>query len=706
MSLNSILGTATSGLYVAQTGMNAVSDNVANVNTAGYVRKVVNQTTLAQQGVGIGVSVASVTRAANQFLQNASLSASATVGQTGAVSNLLGQAQSLFGDPGSTSNYFSSLNQVFADFTAAANDPANSLNSTQAVNDATLFLQQSQSISTQLGQLSGQADTQISSDVTQANQLLSQISQLNGSITQASAMGSDATDAENAQSSLINQLSSLMDVKVATSANGAVSLTTTSGVTLVGQGGAATLAYTPAGASSQITVAQPGTGQQTTNLALTSGEMQGLLQLRNTQLPGVQDQLSEYVTGAVTAINAAHNAASSVPPPASLTGTSTGVDLATAIGGFTGTTNVAIVGAAGNLQEQVAIDFSAGTVSVNGGAATGFTAANFLPALNAALSPAGSASFTNGALSISASGAGNGVAIADDATTPSKSANGEGFSQYFGLNNLIEAGGITNYQTGLAASDPSGFPAGQTLTLAVDGANGAPITDVTVTTPGGSVQNLIDNLNAKPGGVGLYGQFSLDSAGALTFAPARPGSASISVVQDQTQDATGGYSVSQLFGIGTDQRASRTNTFQVRADIEADPSNLALTSLDLGAAASGEPVLAVGDGSGGLKLASAGSTVVNFSAAGAMAAMSTTANQYATLFGGQLGNAAAAATTANTNAQAVQTEADTRRQSVEGVNLDQELVDLTTYQQAYSASARLITASQDMFATLMTMVGT
>jgi flagellar hook-associated protein 1 FlgK len=41
----------------------------------------------------------------------------------------------------------------------------------------------------------------------------------------------------------------------------------------------------------------------------------------------------------------------------------------------------------------------------------------------------------------------------------------------------------------------------------------------------------------------------------------------------------------------------------------------------------------------------------------------------------------------------------------EGVNLDTELVSLTTYQQAYSASARLIQASSDLFNTLMTMSG-
>jgi flagellar hook-associated protein 1 FlgK len=703
MTLNSITAIATTGLYAAQTGLNAVSDNVANVNTAGYVRKVVNQTTLAQQGIGVGVSIASVTRAANQYLQNASLSASADVGQSGAVSDLMSQAQALFGDPSAANGFFGSLNTVFTDFTAAANDPASSLNSTQAVNDLTQFLNRSQSISTQLSGLSDQADTRISADVTQANALLSQIAQLNTSITRETAMGADATDSQNAQSALVNQLSSLMDVRASISPTGAIKLSTNSGVTLVGQGGSATLAYTPGGAASQLTVTQPGGGQQAVNLDLASGEMQGLLDLRNNRLPGVGAQLSEFVGGAVSALNAAHNASTSVPAPGVMTGTTTGIALSTAIGGFTGKTNIAVVDAGGVIQQQVAIDFTAGTMSVNGGAATGFTAASFLTDLNTALAPAATASFTNGALGIAASTPGDGLAIADDPTTPS-SRGGQGFSQYFGLNNLVTSTGVTNYQTGLKPTDPSGFPAGQTLTFRVADGKGSQITDVTVTTPGGTVQNLINSLNATPGGVGLYGQFSIDGAGALTFTPATPGGSTLTVVADQTQSATGGVSITQLFGLGDAQRASRTNTYSVRADIEANPSNLALASLDLTAPA-GQPALSVGDGTGGLRLAAAGAATVGFGAAGDMSAISTTVNRYAAMFGGQLGNDAAAASTAKSNAQAVQTEADTRRSSVEGVNLDQELVSLTTYQQAYSASARLITASQQMFSTLIGMIG-
>ncbi|MBV9509924.1 MAG: flagellar hook-associated protein FlgK, partial [Caulobacteraceae bacterium] len=84
--------------------------------------------------------------------------------------------------------------------------------------------------------------------------------------------------------------------------------------------------------------------------------------------------------------------------------------------------------------------------------------------------------------------------------------------------------------------------------------------------------------------------------------------------------------------------------------------------------------------------------------------ISTTVTQYAALLGGTLGDQASAAANAAASATAVQTEANTQLQSVEGVNINQELVNLTTYQQAYSASARLVTANQDMFTALMTMV--
>jgi flagellar hook-associated protein 1 FlgK len=705
MTLSSITGTAASGMLAAQLGLNTVSDNVANLNTPGYVDKIVQLNSQTTAGVGSGVSATGVALAANQFLQNASLAATANSAQASVVSNMLTQAQSYFGDPSSATGYFNLLNQVSSDLSAASNDPASSLSGIQVVNDLNQFLDQSQNISGQLSGLSSQADSQIDSDVGQANQLLSQIAGLNQNIANATSMGADATDSQEAQTELITQLGSLLDVKAQPNATGGVTLTTQAGVPLVGLGGAAQLAYTPsATAASQLTVTEPGGGQQPTNVQLASGEIQGLLSLRNAQLPAVQDQLSEYVTQAVNALNKASNASTAVPPPATLTGQNIGVDLTTAITGFSGTTNVAIVNTAGVLQQSVAIDFSNDTMSVNGAAATGFAPGNFVSALNTALAPSGTASFSNGVLSITASGSGNGVSIADG-TPPSASVTGQGFSQYFGLNNLVSSSVVTNYQTGLAGGDPSGFPAGQSLTLRVSNSSGSQITDVTVTTPTDTtVQGLVNALNSSTSGVGLYGKFSLSTAGELTFTSNTPGSASLSVVKDGTQSSDGGESVSQLFGIGNQTRASRTDSYSVRGDINANPSKVPFATLNL-SAPSGSPVLAIGDGSGAALAAKVGTTTMNFDAAGGLAATSTTVNQYAAQLAGALGDQAAAANEASTSATAVQTEASSRLASVEGVNLDTELVNLTTYQQAYNASARLVTASQDMFTALLTMVG-
>ena len=180
-SINQILNSA-SWVYTAQTGISVVSNNVANINTTGDVTEQLNQNSTATGGVGTGVNGQSITLAANQFLQNASLGASADAGSSGIISSMLTQAQGLFGDPGQAGSYLNQLSQVFTGFSGARYQ-SNSISATQAVDDLSQFLNQSGSIATSLAQLGGQADIQLGSDVNTANSLLSQIAQLNTSIS-------------------------------------------------------------------------------------------------------------------------------------------------------------------------------------------------------------------------------------------------------------------------------------------------------------------------------------------------------------------------------------------------------------------------------------------------------------------------------------------------------------------------------------------
>ena len=88
-TLNGILGIATSALQTAQTGLSVVSDNISNVNTAGYIRKTTSQTSLTAAGAGQGVSIAKVNLAANAYLQEVALRAASDSSRAGAVYNNL-----------------------------------------------------------------------------------------------------------------------------------------------------------------------------------------------------------------------------------------------------------------------------------------------------------------------------------------------------------------------------------------------------------------------------------------------------------------------------------------------------------------------------------------------------------------------------------------------------------------------------------------
>lgn len=704
MSISSILNTATSGLLAAQTGLRTVSDNVANVNTPGYVRKLITQTTQSGDGGLNGTLVTGVKRAADAFLQAASQLATAKSSEADIKSSLLDRVQSFFGDPSKADSFLGGLNGVYSAFSVAANDPASSLKRTDSVSKVSGFLADANSILTSLNGLQPEIDARVSSDVDHVNDLLKQIDSLNSNIAQAKSSGGDSSGAEDQQDQAITQLSKLIHVTVTGRTSGGVNVRTSDGLSLAGDG-PATLSYSPVkGAPGDLTLVTYGsTTPQSLRGRLDNGEIKGLLDLRDQELPGITEQLGELVTKATDELNRAHNAGSAVPAANTLTGRDTGLDLPTAVTGFTGKTSIAITNAAGVIQRRVDIDFGANTYSIDGGAATGFTPANFLAALNTGLSGFGSASFSGRALSLSATASTSGVAISDDATTPS-SKTGRGFSHYFGLNDLVSSAGITNYATGLTGSSPHGFTPGSTLSLRLTDRAGGKLQDVTVTVPAATtVQDLINSLNSSTTGVGIYGQYSLDADGRLAFAPINGSGAVASVLQDTTARGAGGPSVSSLFGLGSAERSARVSRLSVRSDIASNGSKLALAKINL-SVTPGQPALGNGDGRNGTALANAGATTTAFDAAGGFAAANRTVTQYASQFGGAIGRAAATADAQKTSAAAILTEVNTRRSSVEGVNLDEELVSLTTYQQAFNASARLIQAAQSVYDTLISIV--
>ncbi|MDI6624312.1 MAG: flagellar hook-associated protein FlgK [Brevundimonas sp.] len=704
MSLNAIMNTASTGLTAAQTQLRVVSDNVSNVNTPGYVRKIGDQVSLTSQGMGAGVEVARIRLATDRFLQAASLNAGAEAARQGVRHELYDRIQSLFGDPGGTSGFFSQVDSVFSAFAASAEDPTSSPRRQDALFRTQALFDEAARIDGQIRAVREDADGRIQSAVEKANSLLQQIEGLNLEIARATVINGDASGAETAQSALIGQLAELVDVRVTTRAVGGVSIRTGAGTLLAGEG-AATLGYTRAGtvtgetAFNEIWVTEPGGQKRPLLDSVVSGEIKGLVELRDIEAPATSERLAELVAHVADELNRAHNANSSVPAPASLTGRNVGQAFETAIAGFTGQTTVAVTNAAGVVQARADIVFSGATMTVNGAAAT---PATFLTVLNAQLGGAATASFVDGKLTIAAGG-GNGVAVADDPASPSSKA-GRGFSHYFGLNDLISTDRPAFYETGMTAASSHGFTAGETLSFRFVGESGSKLRDIQVTVPaGGTVGDLITALNDTATGVGRYGSFALAADGSLSFTGYGSPAPTMSVLEDTTVQVPSGVSLTELFGIGGGVRASRADGFSIRTDIRQSPAKLALAQLNLSAAV-GASALSIGDGRGALLLADAGERSANFAPAGDSSGGLISVSRYAAELSGEIGGKAVAARNRSDTAAALATEASARQTAYEGVNLDEELVLMTTYQQAFNASARLIQAAKDMYDTLLGMI--
>ncbi|MGV3578922.1 flagellar hook-associated protein FlgK [Brevundimonas sp.] len=705
MSLSTILNIANSGLQTAQTQLRVVSDNVSNVNTPGYVRKIADQVSLTTQGVGTGVEVARVRIATDRFLQAASLSAGAEASRQGVRYELYDRIQSLFGDPGGDTGFFSQIDDVFSAFAVAAEDAVSSPRRQDALFKTQAIFDEATRISGQIQAVREDADGRIQSAVEKANSLLQQIETLNVDIARATVLNGDASGAQTQQARLVDELSSLMDVQVTQRSVGGVSIRTGAGIQLAGAG-AATLEYNRAGtvnsetAFNEIWITEPGGVKRALADGLKSGEIKGLLELRDVDAPQTAERLAELVSHVADELNRAHNANSSVPPPNSLTGKNVGQTLDGALAGFTGNTTIAVVNpSTGVIGTRLDIAFSGTGFSINGGPVTPM--ANFLTSVNTALGGAGTASFTDGKVTIAATGA-NGVAIADG--TPASSKAGRGFSHYFGMNDLIQTDRPSMYDLGLTTASPHGFTAGETLSFRFTAESGAKIRDIQVAIPaGGTVGDILTALNNTTTGVGRYGTFALDANGEMKFTPIGDPAPRMSVLEDTTTQVPSGVSATELFGLGAGVRASRADGFKVRTDIQQSPAKLALAQLNLGAAA-GTMALSSGDGRGALLLADAGEKTVRFSAAGGSPGGNISVSRYASELSGEIGGKAQAAKSRQESALALATEADARQQNYEGVNLDEELVLMTTYQQAFNASARLIQAASDMYDTLLGMI--
>ncbi len=317
MSISSALQNALSGLTATSKLAEITAGNLANALTDGYGRQVVSLTSEVTGGLGTGVAIAGVTRAASPELTSARRRADGELALGQAQFDALGRLERSLGAVGSADSLTARITEFEAALRQLAETPElapRQAAAAAAASDVAIKLNQ---ISTEGARVRQTADDEIARQVTEVNGALSKIARLNRQIQIFATSGRETASLVDQRERLIDRVASIVPIREQMRANGVVELTTAQGLVLADTR-AQQIEFTPSqvitpamrfdggtGALGGLTlngvdISPGGPGSQ----AITGGSLAGLFAVRDRIVPEFSDRadaLAADLIGRLTA---------------------------------------------------------------------------------------------------------------------------------------------------------------------------------------------------------------------------------------------------------------------------------------------------------------------------------------------------------------------------------------------------------------------
>lgn len=326
MSLGTALLSAASGLRATQAQIETVSGNVSNSETPGYTKRQVNLQETVGNGQVNGVRVIGIERKLDAILQRELRTETSGSGYTGVRSELTTQLAKLFGKPGADSSLSGTLNALTSALNSLNTDPGSSTARSTVISAAQSLAGAINSISDSIQQMRTDIESKIGTDVSRVNELLKGIQDVDIKVANSGTSQPALLDQRDA---MINELSKYIDLRVVNNSNGTVALQTTGGLRLYDSGVASVLSFDgrgvltpqalystgPSRGVGTITLTVPGS-TSTDVIAqnvLRSGEIFGLVEMRDKTLVDAQSQLDEFAANLASALSDRQPVAASYP---------------------------------------------------------------------------------------------------------------------------------------------------------------------------------------------------------------------------------------------------------------------------------------------------------------------------------------------------------------------------------------------------------
>lgn len=692
MSLNVALINAISGLRLNQAALDVTAQNVANVNTEGYSRKIVQQQALVLGGLGSGVQITAITRNVDEFVLKDMRAALSQVSDSRVQDEFYARMQNLFGSLNSDTSISAYVTNLATRFQALVNAPEDVALRSEVVAQADLLARQFQMIAVKIQDMRLAADRSIDNAISGVQTQITKINDLNVKIAEHKALGLPLSDLQDQRDIAINQIAEEMGVNYFERASGEIVLMTEGGRLMVDRT-VPTLTHTPASLfDSMINWNATGTGAidgiDMNNVDITAeiltGRIAGLIAMRDTTLPNLASQMEELAGALQYEINALHNKGTSYPGNDSLTGTR--IMLGTEQPGWTGNLRVTALDANGLIVESLDINL-AGVTTVN----------DLLTQINGMAEM--TASLVGGKVFIRPSNANNNVAINELTSAVTLGNRTVGASTFLGLNDFFTNGAeYDTYGSDYQNGNNTALGIAGTMNLKV-GAINVPVVYVATDT----LNDIATKINAATAGAGLAVAATVDNSGGgfrLRITADTATGLQNFFLSDVPTTPTG--VVSALNMIVRDGRLA--STMAIRADIKTDPSRVAHGRLESGVMTVGNIGITTGDITTVRAIANKFNNQINFSPSGLLSGSKRTLSDYGAQILALNASQARNASDLRSSREFLVENLTNTVTSVSGVNLDEEMANLVILQNAYAASARVIEITSRMFEALAQII--
>lgn len=307
----SMLNIGTSALLTSQGSLSTTSHNIANVNTDGYNRQIVEQGTSipnfnGSQYIGSGVEINNIKRVFDTFLSEQVRTFTSQQQQSDTFLTFSKQVDDLLGSP--ELSLSTGLQGFFDAVQSVANDPTSISARQVMLTEADTLTNRFNTLDTQLDAYNSQLNLNLEEGVKEVNILAQGIAKLNNVIVEASGKATGApNDLLDQRDQLINQLSSLVSVTVTEQGNGAQNVFVGNGQGLVVGSNYNSLSTAANVAdTTRLEIVYGSANGVNISSQITGGALGGLLSVRQDVIDPARAEIDALAAGMVTTVNTQH----------------------------------------------------------------------------------------------------------------------------------------------------------------------------------------------------------------------------------------------------------------------------------------------------------------------------------------------------------------------------------------------------------------